>query len=81
MMTDTDVACRWAELLRRTAGVCRAPDFAWRMAEAGCRPDRIRMMADLWIGTDYEPEHHATTLREFADELASLSCTDGPVWL
>jgi hypothetical protein len=72
VQADEDVASAWARLILECADEHGAPNFAWHMAEHGCRPSVAREFAKRWHDEDYEPRTFADVLRLFADELAEV---------
>ena len=71
MITDEQIAPRFARLLLDAALTHGAPSFAADIAEKGATPENLRLMASRWSepGFEFEPPEFADELCAFADEL------------
>jgi hypothetical protein len=69
---EEDIAPAFAKLLTWFAEDMGAPMFAADLAEKGCKPDALRMMADRWRDPSiaFEPQEAGDVLDEFADAIA-----------
>lgn len=74
-LDDSQVASRWAALIVEAADQHEAWNFAWSMAEFGCVPENIRMLAERWREGELQPNDFANSLDLFADAVEEASGT------
>lgn len=72
-MFEEDVPVEWAKILTDCAVEQGSPNFAWNLAERGCIPEDIRIMAERWREDEFTPCEWADNLDLFADGVEELS--------
>lgn len=70
---EEDIATSFARLLTLLAHEHGAPLFAADLAEMGCRPQKLRLMAERWVEGDFSPVDAADLMRDFADAVQDLT--------